>query len=359
VKGERSLESMHGIVCAAVEAVDLEELAVLALPRLVRAFDTSLAGCYEIVDGRMSGYMVPDLEPFARYLDYAHDDPLQSVKLRYNPRVAVTTAMAGPAALGRSAVYADIYRRFDAEQHLVLRISEQGYGESGVTAIVLARSQKQPAWSSEDEEDLHRLRPALAAFFRRYARSRGPRGAPRPGVGAHLVFDRAGKVLWASPEATGLAGRSGTCRLPEPVLAAVRRLGAIAETPSVPRALDVELDATTDGRRLRASLTLARSPATGERLVLATVSPAEEKSPLASAVDAAAARHGLSPAEAAVLREMTSGATNAQIARKLSISPNTVRTHLMHVFPKLGVHSRTAALAKVGEGLSSSSAARR
>jgi DNA-binding CsgD family transcriptional regulator len=74
--------------------------------------------------------------------------------------------------------------------------------------------------------------------------------------------------------------------------------------------------------------------------------------PLVSAVDDAAARHALSPAETDVLRELMRGASNAEIARGLWLSAHTVRTHLMRIFPKLGVHTRAAALARVSEILS-------
>lgn len=57
----------------------------------------------------------------------------------------------------------------------------------------------------------------------------------------------------------------------------------------------------------------------------------------------------LTDREAEVLRAVSAGATNRQVAASLHVSEATVKTHLVHVFDKLGVTSRTAAVAKARE----------
>ncbi|MEM9747996.1 MAG: response regulator transcription factor [Actinomycetota bacterium] len=54
----------------------------------------------------------------------------------------------------------------------------------------------------------------------------------------------------------------------------------------------------------------------------------------------------LSQREIEVIREVASGNTNAEIAKTLHISQATVKTHLIHVYDKLGVADRAAAVAR-------------
>jgi DNA-binding NarL/FixJ family response regulator len=52
----------------------------------------------------------------------------------------------------------------------------------------------------------------------------------------------------------------------------------------------------------------------------------------------------LSQREIEILELLAAGASNREISRKLFISEATVKTHLAHVYDKLGVDSRTAAI---------------
>ncbi|GAA4829802.1 response regulator transcription factor [Luteimicrobium xylanilyticum] len=57
----------------------------------------------------------------------------------------------------------------------------------------------------------------------------------------------------------------------------------------------------------------------------------------------------LSPRELEVLRLVAAGATNRSAARQLFISEATVKTHLLHLYEKLGVRDRAAAVAAAYE----------
>ncbi|MGG2465329.1 response regulator transcription factor [Streptomyces sp. RGM 3693] len=64
----------------------------------------------------------------------------------------------------------------------------------------------------------------------------------------------------------------------------------------------------------------------------------------AAAETARALRDRLSEREGAVLRLMTAGLTNAEIAERLGVGPATVKTHVAGVLAKLGVRDRTQAV---------------
>jgi LuxR family maltose regulon positive regulatory protein len=50
-----------------------------------------------------------------------------------------------------------------------------------------------------------------------------------------------------------------------------------------------------------------------------------------------------------VLRVLASELSGPDIARALFVSPNTLRTHTKHIFTKLGVNTRRAAVRRAGK----------
>jgi DNA-binding CsgD family transcriptional regulator len=146
-----------------------------------------------------------------------------------------------------------------------------------------------------------------------------PRGGP--GRRAKALSDSAAALVGMS---------SGSRRLPEPVVRwlGVAREGHSPEPLLLPRA---------DGGRVA----LRFLPARTEREVDAIlVEPVGE--PLSVASLRAA---GLTPRQAEVLRLVAFGRTNAEIGAALRLSPRTVQKHLQLAFERLGVTSRTQAVA--------------
>jgi DNA-binding NarL/FixJ family response regulator len=69
----------------------------------------------------------------------------------------------------------------------------------------------------------------------------------------------------------------------------------------------------------------------------------------ATPVAAAPLQKPLTPRESEILGHLAKGKTNRQIATELHVSPSTVKRHLEHILPKLGVSDRTQAAVKAVE----------
>ena len=55
----------------------------------------------------------------------------------------------------------------------------------------------------------------------------------------------------------------------------------------------------------------------------------------------------LTPRQVELLQYVAQGYTNTQVARRMGLSEGTVRTHLNHIYERLGVTSRTAAVTRM------------
>jgi DNA-binding NarL/FixJ family response regulator len=58
---------------------------------------------------------------------------------------------------------------------------------------------------------------------------------------------------------------------------------------------------------------------------------------------------GISERELEVLEQLAAGRSNKEIAQRLGVSPNTVKTHVARLFEKLAVRRRTAAILRARE----------
>lgn len=102
------------------------------------------------------------------------------------------------------------------------------------------------------------------------------------------------------------------------------------------------LEAGATGYVLKDSPTEALIAAVGEAAAGRSIlSPEVQQRLVARMTNPATA---LSPRETEILEALATGATNREVAKALFISESTVKTHLVHLYEKLGVESRTAAL---------------
>jgi DNA-binding CsgD family transcriptional regulator len=156
---------------------------------------------------------------------------------------------------------------------------------------------------------------------------------------ARLIVKPDGEVIWISAAGRALMASDGPITLEQGALTGAtqhisQRLQSLLRAPSAnaPCWLLEE-----DGLLVWAQHIARPAPAT-VGLTMRRVGEELEVSALAEA-------RQLTPAEARIMGMMLSGAEAGRIAQALDISVETLRTHVKHVYTKLGVNSRGAMFA--------------
>jgi DNA-binding CsgD family transcriptional regulator len=134
-------------------------------------------------------------------------------------------------------------------------------------------------------------------------------------------------------------GANGAGTLPAPLAQWAAR-----EATASPERLHLPLVVQRPGRRLVARL--VRGPGNGPPVIVLDERRVEP--------DATPLRElGLTSREAEALWWLTQGATTTEMAASLGVAPATVKKHLERVYRKLGVSSRTGAVAQAFDALTS------
>lgn len=153
-----------------------------------------------------------------------------------------------------------------------------------------------------------------------------------------LACDRAGRVLWSTPQAAEMLGQehdTGRAVLPEDIRAWVVRCSAMAAQPGLATPLAMTARAGAAEHLLEISYVGRIGP--NELLLrLVAADPSSEELLLKQ-------RLGLTTREAEVLLWLGRGKTNRDIAEILSLSPRTVNKHLELIYAKIGVENRSSA----------------
>ena len=343
-----------GTAIAAVnEVLHLHELDAGAAGALARAVGASGLLVYRFDEqGRVGGVAGCLQQAVSNYsLDLFLEDPVQHGLLAAAdlPRVVDTNSHLGldDRRFRRSAAYADFYRPYEMERLLGMRLFGGRYGSPGMIGILLTRSQREAEFSAEERALVEQALPAFEAAARRASRAAASE-AQREALSAvlcrgagvhHLILDARGRLLWISPEAEArlVVGASGA--LPEALTLAARRLAGLAPDQAPDEsAYRVRVDAS-DGPTM-ADLAVTRTASGAPVIAVTLAAPRGLGAPKSTAL---AARYHLTRAESEVLAILAGGASNRDIAARLHVSIETVKTHVQRILGKLGVESRVQA----------------
>jgi DNA-binding NarL/FixJ family response regulator len=133
-----------------------------------------------------------------------------------------------------------------------------------------------------------------------------------------------------------------------PLLIASLALDPVAGVAAVKTAVAHRDEAEISSVLAKAS----RSPIPEVRRAVVSLRRARRKAPREQLDD----RLDLTSREIQILGLMADGALNADIARDLVLAPATVKTHVNHIFSKLGVHDRVQAVLRYRSATSGSAA---
>jgi DNA-binding CsgD family transcriptional regulator len=378
---------------AAAEALSFDELGEDALRAIQQAIGASNALLYRydeqgIVHG-LSGSLSSAIPTYAAEL--FPTDPVQHHLMRVNPaeRAVIRLQDLDPLTYRKSAAYNEFYQPHDVHHLLGLWLTSLPYGAPGMAGILFTRAAFEPDFSAAEARTLTHALPTFRAAVRRVDRVdrndrerralEGVVSALAPG--AYLALDRTGRLLWSSPAADAMLSQARGRGEPIPSVLrdAAARLGALASggLPAAPPPFQVEIPAA--GRHIAAELRLGRSTS-GEPVVAVTLTAhaplVEDGSPMSSPMpmssptppssqtpmssqtlrkapasfEALADRYKLTRAEQAVAACLGEGLSNRDIAARLFVSVETVKTHVQRVLAKLEVASRTQAAVKVAAG---------
>lgn len=146
------------------------------------------------------------------------------------------------------------------------------------------------------------------------------------------------------PDASGLdVGRELLERFPDIRIAAVT---AITDVEVMREAMKIGFGAfLTKDTPVEDLVNSLQAVLEGQVVVTGRLTPRAGGVPVPEDPDAALLARQLTPRELEVLTLLAEAASSQTIARRLSVSSNTVRTHIQNVLTKLQVHSRLEAAA--------------
>jgi len=329
----RDLHAALAFVDEAHCFADLESFRGGILPGLEKLVPCDLVGYNEVDPGGGNALVVthpdPPLEFAGEVLSrLAHQHPLIMAQADGDDRTHKISDFLSSREFHALELYEDLYRHLDAEDQIA-------FGLPGPMVIGIAMNRDRRSFSERDRALLELLRPHLAhahARLRERARLSELIAVLERGLEesetAVLALGTDGAIVSAGGAALDLLRAyfpaAGGSALPAEVAEWLR--GAPGQSPA-------PLVVAGDRGRLTVREAAADSPRSLLVLEEERTATAEELRSL-----------GLTRRQGEVLHLLARGAGTERIAAELFISPQTVRKHLEHIYRRLGVHTREAAV---------------
>lgn len=330
------LKAALDFVAEAHEFETIDAFRMGIQPGLQRLVPADLVGYNEVEPGGSALVLTYPEQLTSTAADLArlaYEHPLIVVQMNGDNRTYKISDFLSRREFHALELYTELYRKIGAEDQIA-------FGLPGPTVIGIALNRASRSFSERDRTMLDLLSPHLAQAHRRaLERERAvtvmaalERGLAEQDAAVVLV-DAGGVIAFAS----GRAPRLLVEYFPE-----VRGRGAalpplVAEwlaTPATNASLAPLQVAAGHG-----TLTLRADPGPSGGWLLTLD---EEPLPTPERLRGL----GLTRRQAEILSLLASGAGVAEIAADLYLSPATVRKHLENVYERLGVHTRTEAIAK-------------
>jgi len=330
------------------DAENLDDYAVQVVDAVARVIPTDLAATYceyDRVGGRVIRYAesadisAPD-HVIAAFWELYHQHPLCGNRSAIAERRPLTVSdYLDRRGFQSLEVYQRYYRPLGIEHQLLVAFPT-------VTGRIcdLAIHRATGDFTERERSVLDLLRPYLASARKVAAdrartadleRAIGDVAIATLGPGGSIDFPDTRARTWLAEYFDGHGSLNGG--LPPEVASWVTRCDEPAAGGCL---MPDELSISRDGQVLRLRTIPGRGPGHPPLLVLQKHARSQ-----APALTAAGLR--LTGRERELLGWVARGLTNAQVARVMFIAPSTVHKHMEHIFAKLQVNTRTAAVARV------------
>lgn len=318
----------------------LDFLAVVGTSRHLEEFvDLLVTGLPRLIPSDIVSYNEVDPEHRRAYFRsnpaetmFAGSEQILERYMDQNPLVVHHTRTGDGAArtwsdfitqrqLHSTDLYNELFRRLEVEREMVATLPAD---RPLLIGIVVMRGGRD--FSDRDRAMLDLLRPHLANAYSNAVAQAAVQGIEPALPGETVVvLGPSRRIAYATPRAMKLLGFFGaapTGALPEP-------LESLAATPAPTPSHEVRVKG--DGVSVTARMISPSALLLREKPI--RVTPTRLRS------------LGLSPREGQVLTLVAQGDPNAWVASRLVISERTVKKHLESIYEKLGVRSRTQAVA--------------